>query len=91
MTFRFDVVTLFPELMEGYLAGSILGRAVSKGLVEIHFTNPREFTTDRHRTVDDRPFGGGPGMVMKVAPLGFCAAAGLPGPGASAAGASPFS
>lgn len=65
MTFRFDVITLFEELMAGYLAGSILGRAQAAGLVEITFTNPRDFTEDRHRTVDDAPFGGGAGMVMR--------------------------
>ena len=69
MTFRFDVITLFEELMAGYLAGSILGRAQAAGLVEITFTNPRDFTEDRHRTVDDAPFGGGAGMVMMPEPL----------------------
>lgn len=69
MTFRFDVVTLFPELMQGYLGGSILGRAITQGLVEVGYTNPRDFTADRHRTVDDAPFGGGAGMVMMADPL----------------------
>lgn len=67
--YRFHVITLFEELMGGYLAGSILGRAAAGGLVEVSFANPRDFTTDRHRTVDDAPFGGGAGMVMMPEPL----------------------
>lgn len=67
--FRFDVVTLFEPLMSGYLGGSILGRAAERGLIDVSYTDPRDFTTDAHRTVDDAPFGGGAGMVMKPEPL----------------------
>lgn len=70
MTYRFDVITIFAELMEPYLAGSILGRAQQASLLDVGFTDPRDFTTDRHRTVDDAPYGGGPGMVMTPEPLG---------------------
>ncbi|MCB9786767.1 MAG: tRNA (guanosine(37)-N1)-methyltransferase TrmD [Deltaproteobacteria bacterium] len=69
MSFRFDVVTLFPELIEPYVAGSILGRARKAGLIEVGSTNPRDYAEDRHRTVDDAPFGGGAGMVMMPEPL----------------------
>jgi len=63
------VVTLFPEMLAAVSQVGITGRAVEQSLVVIHSCNPRDFTTDKHRTVDDRPYGGGPGMVMKVAPL----------------------
>ncbi|HTE49810.1 MAG TPA: tRNA (guanosine(37)-N1)-methyltransferase TrmD [Kofleriaceae bacterium] len=66
---RVSIVTLFPELFESPLATSLLGKARTAGLVEVDFVNPRDFTTDRHRTVDDAPYGGGPGMVMKPEPL----------------------
>ncbi|HYU16954.1 MAG TPA: tRNA (guanosine(37)-N1)-methyltransferase TrmD [Candidatus Acidoferrum sp.] len=66
---RITIVTLFPELFESPLAASLLGKARAAGLVEIDFVNPRDFTGDRHRTVDDAPYGGGPGMVMKPDPL----------------------
>ncbi|MBM3288890.1 MAG: tRNA (guanosine(37)-N1)-methyltransferase TrmD [Candidatus Hydrogenedentes bacterium] len=66
---RIDVVTLFPELFEAPLRASLLGKAVEKGLLTVQCTNPRDFATDKHRTVDDAPFGGGPGMVMKCEPL----------------------
>ena len=69
MSFRFDVITLFPELLTGYLEGSILGRAAAADLMQVRFTNPRDFTRDRHRTVDDSPFGGGAGMVMMAEPI----------------------
>ncbi len=69
MSFRIDVVTLFEPLMTGYLGGSIVGRALNRGLFEVGFTDPRDFTEDAHRTVDDGPFGGGAGMVMKPEPL----------------------
>lgn len=65
---RIDVVTLFPEMFEP-LRQSILGRAVEQGHVAIAYINPRDFTSDRHRTVDDYPYGGGPGMVMKPEPI----------------------
>lgn len=66
---RFDVVTVFPETIEQYCQSSIIGRAQKQGLVEIKAHNLRNWTTDKHHTVDDRVFGGGPGMLMKVEPL----------------------
>lgn len=66
---RIDVLTLFPELFEAFCQTSIVGRAISGGLVEVVRTNYRDFTEDRHRSVDDRPFGGGPGMVMMCGPV----------------------
>jgi tRNA (guanine37-N1)-methyltransferase len=65
---RIDVVTLFPEMFAP-LSHSILGRAIEQGLVTVNYVNPRDFTSDRHRTVDDYPYGGGPGMVMKAEPI----------------------
>ncbi|MHB8404175.1 MAG: tRNA (guanosine(37)-N1)-methyltransferase TrmD [Gammaproteobacteria bacterium] len=64
-----QVVTLFPEMLDALLAFGVTGRAVQRGLLKVQGWNPRDYTTDRHRSVDDRPFGGGPGMVMKVEPL----------------------
>lgn len=66
---KIDIISLFPEIIEPALSGSILGRARQKGVIEIGFLNPREFTTDKHKTVDDRPYGGGAGMLMKAEPL----------------------
>ncbi len=66
---RFDVVTLFPEIFEAVTEQGITSRARERGLWSCAFWNPREQTTDAHRTVDDRPFGGGPGMVMMAEPL----------------------
>ncbi|MDD3518618.1 MAG: tRNA (guanosine(37)-N1)-methyltransferase TrmD [Chromatiales bacterium] len=66
---RVDVITLFPELVMAVTASGIPRRAVEQGLLQVHTWNPRDYTHDRHRTVDDRPYGGGPGMVMKVEPL----------------------
>ncbi len=66
---RFDVITLFPEMVAAVAAGGITGRAFERGLATLQMWNPRDFTTDRHRTVDDRPYGGGPGMVMLAEPL----------------------
>ncbi len=66
---RFDVISLFPELLEKTASMGVVGRAISSDLVQLKTWNPRDFTEDAHRTVDDRPFGGGPGMVMKVEPL----------------------
>lgn len=65
---RFDVITLFPEMFEASRVG-VTGRAIDKGQVQLNLWNPRDYTHDVHRTVDDRPYGGGPGMVMKVEPL----------------------
>ncbi len=64
-----DIVTLFPGICEGPLRESIVGRARERGLVTVRTTNPRDFTQDRHRTVDDTPYGGGVGMVLKPEPL----------------------
>jgi tRNA (guanine37-N1)-methyltransferase len=66
---RIDVITLFPELVEQVTGCGVVGRAAEQGLLELHCWNPRDYTRDRHRTVDDRPYGGGPGMLMKVQPL----------------------
>src|SRR5271169_865967 len=64
MSLRFDILTLFPEMFVPVLGTSIPKRAAAKGLVEYHFTNIRDFASDAHKSVDDKPFGGGPGMVM---------------------------
>lgn len=66
---RFDLITIFPEFFTGPLEYGILRRAQQNGIVEVHVQDLREFTKDRHRTVDDRPFGGGEGMVLKPEPL----------------------
>ncbi|MHC5112419.1 MAG: tRNA (guanosine(37)-N1)-methyltransferase TrmD [Planctomycetota bacterium] len=66
---KIDVLTLFPEVFPAVFNASIIGRAVEAGLVSIDCTDIREFATDNHRTVDDRPFGGGPGMVMMCGPV----------------------
>ncbi len=66
---RIDVVTLFPEMFEAIRGSGIPRRAIDRGLLELQMWNPRDFTFDRHRTVDDRPYGGGPGMVMQYEPL----------------------
>src|SRR5687767_631230 len=93
---RIEVVTLFPALVEAGLTVGVVGRAVAAGRIEIGLENPRTHADDPHRTVDDRPFGGGPGMVMKAAPLAKAVgvarsrlAAGSPVLGLSAQGA-PF-
>lgn len=66
---RFDVLTLFPEILQGYLTQSILKLALQKGLVEIHLWNIRDWAQGKHHSVDDRPFGGGPGMVLMPEPV----------------------
>lgn len=66
---RFDIVTLFPEMVERVASMGVLGRAIKNGQLQLNSWNPRDYTHDRHRTVDDRPYGGGPGMLMKVEPL----------------------
>jgi tRNA (guanine37-N1)-methyltransferase len=66
---RIDVVTLFPELIEHAARFGVTGRALQRGLWSLGVWNPRDFVTDRHRTIDDRPYGGGPGMVMLAEPL----------------------
>ncbi len=66
---RFDVITLMPAMFEALTGEGVVGRAIGRGLAELRLWNPRDFTEDVHRTVDDRPYGGGPGMVMKYEPL----------------------
>jgi tRNA (guanine37-N1)-methyltransferase len=66
---RIDVLSLFPEFFAASAEVGVVGRAIRQGLLQLHCHNPRDFTEDRHRRVDDRTFGGGPGMVMQVAPL----------------------
>ena len=66
---RIDFVTLFPEMFPPVLGASVVGRAVQRGLLDWGCVNPRDFTKDKHRKVDDRPYGGGPGMVMMAEPL----------------------
>ncbi|MGJ0489895.1 tRNA (guanosine(37)-N1)-methyltransferase TrmD [Methylobacter sp.] len=66
---RFDVVTLFPDMVTAAAGYGVTGRAIDRGIVDLFVWNPRDYTHDRHKTVDDRPYGGGPGMVMKYQPL----------------------
>jgi len=66
---RFDVVTLFPEMVTAAASYGVTGRAIERKIVSLSVWNPRDYTHDKHRTVDDRPYGGGPGMVMKYQPL----------------------
>jgi tRNA (guanine37-N1)-methyltransferase len=66
---RIDFITLFPQMVLDAVGYSMLDRAKRDGIVSFHATDPREFTTDKHRTVDEKPFGGGPGMLMKPGPL----------------------
>lgn len=66
---QIDVLTLFPEVFEPFLQTSIVGRAVERNIVRVRCTNIRDFATDRHKSVDDRPFGGGPGMVLMCQPV----------------------
>jgi tRNA (guanine37-N1)-methyltransferase len=66
---RFDVLTLFPEMFSGYLSQSLLRRAIDRGLIRVELHNIRDWTTDKHHSIDDRPFGGGPGMVLRPEPV----------------------
>jgi tRNA (guanine37-N1)-methyltransferase len=66
---RIDVITLFPEMVEQVVNYGVIGRAADQNLLDLQCWNPRDYTVDKHRTVDDRPYGGGPGMLMKVQPL----------------------
>jgi tRNA (guanine37-N1)-methyltransferase len=66
---RIDVITLFPEFVEQVISCGVVGRAAEQDLLSLHCWNPRDYTRDRHRTVDDRPYGGAPGMLMKAEPL----------------------
>jgi len=69
---RIDIITLFPEMFPGFLAGSLLGDARDRGLVDIRLTNLRDFAEGVHRQVDDRPYGGGPGMLLMPGPVVAC-------------------
>ena len=77
---RIDVLTLFPRMLDGFLAESMLGRALERRLLEVKVHDLRAWTTDKHRTADDRPFGGGAGMVLKPEPV-FAAVEELQTPG----------
>ncbi|MEZ2233672.1 tRNA (guanosine(37)-N1)-methyltransferase TrmD [Microcoleus sp.] len=74
---RFDVVTLFPEFFLAPLGSGLMGKALAKNIAEVNFVNPRDFTTDKHHRVDDEPYGGGVGMLMKPEPI-FAAVESLP-------------
>jgi tRNA (guanine37-N1)-methyltransferase len=80
---RFDVITLFPELFAPFLASGVTRRAFETGQVEVVLWNPRDFAEGNYRRVDDRPFGGGPGMVMMAEPLSACLDAALAARGAA--------
>jgi tRNA (guanine37-N1)-methyltransferase len=69
---RFDVLTLFPDMFPGYLSQSLLSKAIDRGLVQVHLHDIRRWSRDLHHRVDDRPFGGGPGMVLQVQPVVEC-------------------
>jgi tRNA (guanine37-N1)-methyltransferase len=69
---RFDILTLFPDIFPGYLSQSILSKAIERGLVEIYIHNMRDWATGKHHKIDDTPFGGGPGMILKVDPVVNC-------------------
>ncbi|OWK44435.1 tRNA (Guanine37-N1) -methyltransferase [Fimbriiglobus ruber] len=71
-TIRFDVLTLFPDIFQGYATQSLLKLAIQAGLVQIHLWNIRDWSKDKHQKVDDRPFGGGPGMVLMPEPVIDC-------------------
>ena len=66
---KIDIITLFPEMLRGFLETSMMKKAVESNYVRFNIINPRDFAEDKHRTTDDRPFGGGPGMIMKLKPL----------------------
>ncbi len=69
---RFDVLTLFPEILSGYVGQSLVKRAIERGLIEVGLHNIRDWSKDKHQTVDDRPYGGGPGMVLRAEPVVDC-------------------
>lgn len=69
---RFDVVTLFPDMFPGYLGQSLLNKAIDRGCVQVHIHDVRQWTRNKHQKVDDRPYGGGPGMVLCVQPVVEC-------------------
>ena len=65
----FDIITIFPHIFDSYFSESIIKRAQKKGLVKIKIHNLRDYTSDKHKTVDDKPYGGGPGMILKIEPI----------------------
>lgn len=69
---RFDILTLFPDMFPGYMSQSLLNKAIENGIVEIHVHNIRDWSTDKHNKIDDRPYGGGPGMILSVEPVIRC-------------------
>ena len=69
---RIDILTLFPQMFEGVLSESIIKRAIQKGAIEVFTHNIRDYSLDKHKRVDDYPFGGGAGMVMMVEPISRC-------------------
>src|SRR4030042_1154533 len=66
---RFDIITIFPDMMAGFLSGGVAKKALERGLLEVFVHDLRDYTHDRHKQVDDRPFGGGEGMVLKPEPI----------------------
>ncbi len=72
LSMRFDIVTLFPDMFPGYLSQSLLNKAIEAGIVDIHVHNMRDWSTDKHNKIDDRPYGGGPGMILSVEPVIRC-------------------
>ena len=66
---KFDIVTIFPSMVNGFMQEGVVGRAAIRGVLDVMVHNLRDFTDDKHRTVDDVPYGGGPGMVMKAEPF----------------------
>lgn len=66
---QFDIITIFPGVLDSYYNESIIGRAQKNKLIKINYINLRDFTTDNHRSVDDSPYGGGPGMILKIEPI----------------------
>jgi tRNA (guanine37-N1)-methyltransferase len=72
---RFDIITIFPEVFERYFASSILKRAQEKSLIKLEIHNLRNWASDKHKSVDDKPYGGGPGMLLKVEPISKAIAA----------------
>ena len=69
---RFDVLTLFPDLFSGYLGESLVKKAIQRNLIDVQLHDFRNWTTDKHKKVDDRPYGGGPGMVIMADPVVRC-------------------
>ncbi len=69
---RFDLLTLFPEIFSGYLGQSLMKLAIERSLVQVNLHNIRDWSKDKHKSVDDRPYGGGPGMLLKVEPVVDC-------------------